>query len=408
MSETFIFECIDKIAVGKNGARNIPPEHIEKLCLLIENHAIHPNQLAVIIAGLIVKGFAPHEIPIQKILPDSLFSSFEVFCKYMNISLDARYNSIFNRLLSLQELEISEAQIIGDLLFTSSETPQFNPARVLAATILRMRYSTALEYAALYDSMMKRIKMPVYEKKMNRCALLAEPFDGSTRSYLYTPLISRLLIKNNIEAISLVGDSSGPKFGLNLKMLATEMKLNFLNTTNAAVPDSAFGSYLDVFSLSEEFSAWSNLRKQIYKRPFMATLEKFPRVFNADILILSAFHGNYPDKMIETAIHAGYSAVFVVHHGREGLLSFSVSKPVEVFYSLKNAQGKFISDKIIFSANSDLPDSRIANLNAAQNAALIRQYASQSMTDNTVFNTQADATLNGMQSIIKLIKAQDL
>ena len=171
---------------------------------------------------------------------------------------------------------------------------------------------------------------------------LSEPFNGVEKSPLITPLIALSLRDQGFYVLSLCGDSSGPKYGVTLKNIGEKLNAPFINSNQKPVlHESQWGTYLDHKALSGSWEHWRNLRKRMIKRPFMATLEKFTRVMGAGISITSAFHEPFLEKMLSLGEFAGFPINIVIRKGREGSLTFSLSKPVVIHCSVKKKSGDF-------------------------------------------------------------------
>lgn len=254
-------------------------------------------------------------------------------------------------LLDGKKLSKEEATSLGRALFDDSEPA---PLRSLAAYVLRVRYETLDEWYGLLQAQEETIDRIAFnplameaagtERKM--IVQLAEPFDGVNRSDLVTPLLARHLQKKwNICVVSQVGRSSGPKYGPNLRGLAQtlakkcgEDRAPFAQSAadvaasaaeGGIVPD--FGWYIDQETAAPALGRWINLRRTIIKRPFLATTEKYINPCAASVLIASAFHPSFTDKMFAMAEEAtDYRAVIITRRGLEGTLAFGLGKAAQV------------------------------------------------------------------------------
>src|SRR5476649_952231 len=93
--------------------------------------------------------------------------------------------------------------------------------------------------------------------------------------------------------------------------------------------------------MSKALDRWVDLRHQIIKRPFLSTLERFINPLKADILIASAFHPPYGEKMMTVAERAGFKNIIIVRNGIEGTIAFPLLRGVKVLLSAKQKDGTF-------------------------------------------------------------------
>lgn len=288
-----------------------------------------------------------------------LFSVATFYCPL----LFETYQSFFMFLLKGIPLDSNRLQsFVKDVLYktqinTSNVTHQKQTflARAFFMSNIRYRYTSIKEYEVLYDSLTDSfLKEHSFlfsntQELSNRSnIILSEPFDGINRTHLITPLIAKSLFYQGFMPLQLVGDSSGPKFICNLLDILKELKSeesvkklkDFTNTTKQL--------YINLSEYSTVLKEWRFIRGLTLKRPFLSTIEKFPRLFQSEWFISSAFHENYTDIMLSLAEHAGYSQIILIKNGREGTLSFSLSKPVEIFVS-KRKNSEYVRDTFLFS-----------------------------------------------------------
>jgi anthranilate phosphoribosyltransferase len=100
-----------------------------------------------------------------------------------------------------------------------------------------------------------------------------------------------------------------------------------------------FGFSVHQDDLSGAVARWIGIRRQTMKRPFLATLEKFWNPWDTDVLLTSAFHADFNNKMIETAELAGFRAAVVVFKGVEGSLTLSLARTTPVIATRRKSGG---------------------------------------------------------------------
>jgi len=154
-----------------------------------------------------------------------------------------------------------------------------------------------------------------------------------------------------------------------------------------------YGWVLDQKALSPALNQWVDRRRVLLKRPFLATLEKVLNPCGARVLVTSVFHITYQMKMAELALMAGFDAVVVLKRGLEGSLAPAPSRSSGVLCAVRTEKGHLFfqnfdverADFASFRTDSE-PD--ILNPTSADNAALIRKFMAQKVTDDEVFDNR--------------------
>ncbi len=211
---------------------------------------------------------------------------------------------------------------------------------------------------------------------------IAEPFDGVDHSYMITPLLGNFLTEKGYRVVHMTGQNSGPKWDMNL-----------WDILQALGKDPAYGFMAYENDMSPAFNRWNVIRRQTIKRPFMSTLERFINPYQADILIASAFHPPYGEKMMTIAKRAGFKKVIIVRNGVEGTVAFPLMRPVKML----------ISDGQEMSFENTQPvamEERIEHPKALDNARLIEQYAREGKTGNSLFDLRVRLTCAGLDKAI--------
>ncbi|CAM9806230.1 unnamed protein product [Scytosiphon promiscuus] len=281
------------------------------------------------------------------------------------------------KLLSGETLEEEEAYRLGKRIF---DVQQPSTVLCLCVQILRVRYETPAEWRGLIRAQQETLRVERFNPKVISDAYkrgqeagtkprlvvqLAEPFDGMDRGELLTPLLAQHLQKKfNVVAVSQCGRSSGPKFGQNLLDIATSMtslSTPFVHSNadmerdvesgEGGIDPPEFGWYVDQQEVSLELDAWVDLRRNIIKRPFLATSEKFINSCGASILVASAFHPSYAEKMLRCAETAtDFKACIIVRKGLEGSLGFGLARETEIVCGVRKADDSFETMSYTFGA----------------------------------------------------------
>ena len=410
-NDTAIREGIKTTGVGKKGSKSLTTEQIHEILSELKEGCVSPVEKGAFFAALTLKGFTADELLLGQAFPNINIQDPQQLAGALTSDSPSWVQNLCGQLLSGATLTLNETRKLGDYLL--SEQPGLG-ARGLVASALRVRYETPDEYEGLWQALSATIaapfKLPIPGKKL--LIQLAEPFDGVDQSYLLTPLIAQFLQQRHFRVLHLVGRNSGPKWGVTLLDIATKLKVNFLKS-NSELTDTppTFGYFLHQADLSPSIDRWVDIRRQTIKRPFLATLEKFLNPANAGILITSAFHPPYTEKMITIAERAGFPGAIVVRNGLEGGLAFNLLRPVKIMTTVRQPNGTYHRAELEFYAKAELQhplevEEKITALDINENVRLLLHYQENGTTDNPHFNWRIQASCTGIARAIELVTQQ--
>ena len=388
------------IGVGKHGSKPLPPDLLEEIYHYIKrNENIVPIQLGAFYGALMAKGPTEQE---QKLLDingrNSTLNTEELY-DYLCPDAPANMRETGIKLLNKKTLSLEESKKLGQFLFSDLPGEAF---RGMAANMLRIRYETEEEYHGLLQAIEETYTQGFQETAMapKRLIQLAEPFDGVEHSYMITPLLAQALQKEGFPVVVKMGRSSGPKLSLNTLDLYEGLESPFLRSNEelqSKLP--RFGWALDQKILSPALDEWVNRRRLIFKRPFLATLEKVLNPCKAEILITSVFHITYMEKMVTLAGMAGFSGVIVLKRGLEGSLAPSLAKASGILCAARQADGSFISqnfhaDEEDLSTFRAETDDAVEPLKLEDNLRLIQQFSDKGSTGNADFDKRVKLAIS--------------
>lgn len=407
---TPIEQGIKKVGIGKRGSKGLSPIEMEQIVSSIMERKVCDEQLGAFIGALIIKGIEGNEDVIKDILPGR-FDQFDQLVRFISPDEPTSIQSIAVNLLQGGTLCYEDALITGKYLFSDTKS---NGIKALIASILRVRYETDVEYNGLLDSMHHTInKNFLAENKAGgQRVQIAEPFDGVDHSNLITPLIANYLRVNGYQPICLAGRNSGPKFGNNLLAISEILNGTYLfdaQDLNNPTPD--FGWIARQIDLSLQLDRWVDIRHKIIKRPFLATLERFINPFKSDIMIASAFHSDYGQKMIDICKHAGFKAAVIIRCGMEGTIAFPLMRPAKVLCMVKINEQEYEQYDFDFSAKNELGinvkrEEKLTNPSIEKNCDLIREFAKSGKTNYPLFDFRVMATCAGLSKALEWINGK--
>ena len=407
-NESAIAQGIKTIGVGKKGSKPLSKELAAEILNDLKSGNVPQAAQGAFFGALMLKGVTDDEKVLGQFFPTKSFDSPATIINHLSPESPEKIKTLCAALLRGQELTKSEAIELGNFLF--SDQPG-DALRGLTASVLRVRYETADEYEGLLLSLKNFIE-PQFKKPPpagDPIVQIAEPFDGVDHSNMITPLLADYLQNLNYRVVSIGGRNSGPKFFLNLCDIANALKISqitkntdFLNTK------PRFGFFLDQKNLSKSLDRWVDIRHQTIKRPFLSTIERFVNPFDADVLIASAFHPPYGEKMLTIAERMGFKKIIVVRNGIEGTIAFPLKRSTKLLMSDININQTYTRHEIEFNAEDYFKihfevEEKLERPSLQTNTQLINEYYQKQKTGNNLFDFRVKATCIGIKQAINLM-----
>lgn len=406
-----LVDGIKIIGIGKHGSKPLPEELLQDILHYLENGEPVPIQKGAFFGALMAKGPNEKEQALIKALTGDTAADTQRLYDKLCSETPAYMKEIGVKLLDKEYLTKEEAGQLGDYLFSDEPGEAF---RGMAASMLRIRYETDEEYGGLMEAATRTYTEGFQEREKAEGSLvqLSEPFDGVEHSYMITPVLAHALQKEGYPVVVSMGSSSGPKFRLNTLDLYQEMGGGFISS-NAELrhENPPYGWALDQQILSPALDAWVERRRLIFKRPFLATLEKVLNPCHARILITSVFHITYMEKMIRLGGMAGFDGIIVLKRGLEGTLAPSLSRASGILCAARQADGSFLThtidaDEERFSRYRADADEVIGAPTAAENLMLIQKYTAQGFSGNEDFDQRAGLAISLYKSGLEWINSE--
>lgn len=399
--EPAISRGIRTVGVGKKGSHALSDQLVQEILADLKSGKVAPVAQGAFFAGLLAKGLEPQERILLSMVPGELVDTIAA-----DVPDFVRW--VCAQLLNGHTLDQKTSHDVGRFLF--SDEPG-DGARGLIASFLRVRYETDDEYEGLLQALHETL-LPAFTKPVpsgGPIVQLAEPFDGVDHSYMITPLIGHYIQSLGYWAVHMVGKNSGPKLVMNSWDIAQQLGQSAMQGSHdLAGSKPPFGWFAFQNIMSPAFDRWNMIRLQTIKRPFMSTIERFVNPFKADILIASAFHPPYGEKMVTIAERAGFKGIAIVRNGIEGSIAFTLKRPVKILVSSRQQDGCYKRDEITFEPEKFLgmmaPLEERVNPAAKDNAELIKRYYSEGSSSNQLFDWRVKATCAGLKQALDSLK----
>lgn len=405
-------EGIKLVGVGRKGSRDLPADLVDRIAAELRDGLVPEAILGAFLAGLTMKGATAAERKLNDCFDRPVLDSGEALSEFIAGGAPDTIRGLCAKLLAGQELKVDEARNLGRYLFGP------DPAEAvcgMVASLLRVRYETPDEYDGLLqsigDTFEPGFSMPAPPGRP--VINVAEPFDGVKRSHMITPLVMRYLQGAGYRVVGMCGRTSGPKYGFNLRDMADSLSATYLRG-NSELTDSdpPFGWFLDQADLSRPLDRWVDIRRAIIKRPFLATLERFVNPCGAAVMLASAFHPPYGEKMLTICERAGFPASIVIRNGMEGTIAFPLIRAARILCSVRQASGEYARHEIIFEPAKVLgrvytKEEKLASPQPEENTRLITTYLENGETDRPDFDDRVNVTCAGLGEALEWINRHD-
>lgn len=424
---------IKAVAVGKLGSKPVPPEILPDIEQELAQCGEQGNdelvwQRASFLGALFVKAeLSADEMGLlvrwcgnsakvsgrERTLGELRISAGEVLASVSDTK--GELEAFAMRLLCDERLDCTETEALGGLLLSRDGNWA---VKALIAHVMRVRHESASELAGLCVAAWRSVadRFVKRERTAHAYALIAEPYDGTITWDMLTPLVAKHLHdKYGMRVVLGVGESSGPKYGPNLRDVAGEMGIGFVRDgeqLERAFEQGAAMVAVEQSDASEGLQRWVRMRRAIVKRPGIASAEKFADVIpgRSDVFIGSAFHESYIEKMAAGAEAIGYSAYVIVGRGVEGTIGVGVGERsrTSVLCGWRAAGGGYGREQVEYRAAEDgmtsAEKARRGGASAAANASKLLAFMRAGRSADHLFDLRARATLRALDGALQLLR----
>jgi anthranilate phosphoribosyltransferase len=222
---------------------------------------------------------------------------------------------------------------------------------------------------------------------------------------MITPLIGQCVQTQGFRAVHMVGKNSGPKLIMNLWDIASVLGAKPMQSSaDLGLEKSPLGWFCYENAISPAIDRWNLVRRQTIKRPFMSTIERFINPFQADIIMASAFHPPYGEKMTTIAERLGFKGIVIIRNGIEGSIAFPLLRPVKMLLSARQKDGLYKRHEIILEPPSGVDIEQMVQPKAEDNARLIQAYIKEGTSGDRHFDLRVQATNVGLGQALQWLK----
>jgi anthranilate phosphoribosyltransferase len=271
----YLVTLLKSKGTGPTMGKSLTQDQLNSLPVLLNNEEFPPVTRATLLTALLT--LEPTEIEkkfIQTLQqnPNLLPAPLTVLLPEVHTP-QTPFESLVHKVILRQDLTAEEAQQAMEALF-DPHIPTLLKAAWLEGE--RLKRETLVENTAFYNVLWKKCQR--ITTKLPFVIDLSNGYDGFNRNLYLTPFTAMALAKKGIPCVLHGMDEVSPKKGINPHKILMEMGLNPYKSLEEAkndLEDPAIGwTYVDQSIFFPELFALKQLRIEMVKRPFIATLEK--------------------------------------------------------------------------------------------------------------------------------------
>jgi anthranilate phosphoribosyltransferase len=329
-------ELLRKKGIGPQGSKSLKAQELAELDQLMSDKSVSLTTKATMLTALLT--LEPNEdekIWLQKIKAEPEENIPAELTQFINGSGEGLIRYI-RKIISLKELSADECKVCMDLFFDTN-VPEYLKAPFLEAE--RLKRESFAENQAFFESLWNRVNHIELDTPV--LIDICDSYDGANRTRIFSPFIAALLASCGYTTYLHGLDKVAPKQGITAHQLLKYAGKNPLKSVGNVKrdlenPEVRWG-YIDQHIFFPELHAMKNMRKEMVKRPFLATFEKLLQPFQSvegNYIVTGYTHPHYKDELVAQLKRQNQCHAALVLKGAEGATQLSLGK--DTVYVLYN------------------------------------------------------------------------
>lgn len=344
--EIHLQEILRSKGIGPKGSKSISIEDAKALEAYFFDDSLSLVTKSTLLTALLLLEPLPHEKGLIEFLrneQDKLPERLKFYFKGGNHPIE----DIVLKLIDKVELNDKELEIVVDFIFEGKE--DYLKAAILEGE--RLKRETFNENLSFFKGFLSRVDA----RKMNfdqPLILLSDSFDGWLRNNIYTAFVLPVLAELGCQVYTTGMHQVAPKFGNTTCQVLKKLGFDVEMSTDKAchfLKEKGWTFFHQKTYFPELFNL-KQMRKEMVKRPFLATFEKFiPPVLdqNGQINIVAAYtHSHYKMEVVNLMKEFSFVNKFIHLKGTEATTLPKLNGEMDVV-SINNQQieeSSFIND----------------------------------------------------------------
>jgi anthranilate phosphoribosyltransferase len=358
-------ELLKKKGIGPEGSKSLKQVELFEVEQLFLNETYSLTTRATILTALLM--LPPSEAEarwlsqLQKTYTDILPSSLHFMLKHEAASNS--FEKYLCRTIEGKDLNYTEAHEAMILLLTNESVPAFQKGAFLEAQ--RLKRETFDENKAFFDVLWNYTSR--IQTDLPILIDICDNYDGFNRYNNFAPFFAAAIASCGYPCIVHGTDEVAPKFGISSKKIMEACKGNSTKspekiTAQVTTPSIGWG-YINQSDFHAPLYKLKTIRKEMVKRPFLATFEKMMqpiRAKNGNHILTGFTHAHYRTEVAEQLKTQGKSAAAIVVKGLEGSSCPPLNREtIQVIVSGDTITDQQINPKEFLSIDSDQLPSKI-------------------------------------------------
>jgi anthranilate phosphoribosyltransferase len=312
---------LKKKGIGPEGSKHLNTEDLNELSEILPLPSYSLTTKCTLLTALLILDRTPEEETFIQSLKNnfSRVLPFELHFLF-NQKIELKLGNLLLKSIQKQELTYEEAKEAMQLILYS-DTPEYIKGAFLEA--LRLKRESFTENKAFFD-----ILYASCDRVNSTVPLLidiADSYDGFERHYNISIFLAATLASLGIPTMIHGAESMAPKFGHTSLQVARMAKLKTPTTLSQAkeqIENPSIGwTYIDQSIFFPSLHQLWNMRKEMVKRPFLATFEKLLqpiRSLNGNFIVSGYTHPHYKNEVINQIATQKLASKAIIIKGLEG------------------------------------------------------------------------------------------
>ncbi|MFN3405111.1 MAG: anthranilate phosphoribosyltransferase [Cytophagaceae bacterium] len=323
-------ELLKKKGIGPQGSKSLNKDELEELKVLFHHDDVSKVTKAAMLTALLTLEPTEEEKEFLSYLHLSENNLPEHLLPFIEKGEISSFQKIINKVIRRNDLSEEESTRAMDHFFDSG-IPEFQKAAFLEAE--RLKRESFVENKSFFSYLWKKSRRLEFQGKV--LIDIADSYDGSNRTRNYSLFTAALLASAGFPVIVHGIDEVAPKFGHSshqiLKEAGKDPLLSMEKAMNCLSEKEISWCYLDQQVFFPELYQLKSMRKEMVKRPFLATFEKLLqpiRSVNGNYIVTGYTHAHYKDELVKQLKEQNMCASTMVLRGMEGSTHISMNKSV--------------------------------------------------------------------------------
>jgi anthranilate phosphoribosyltransferase len=320
-------ELLRKKGIGPEGSKSLKEDELLRLdSLLLDNQVSITTKATILTAFLLLEPTEAEKKWIYK--TKSNYHNLPKELHFFFRESSHPYSGIIHKILRSESLTEREAEKGMELLFDASIEDCYKAAFLEGERLKRESFEENKAFFSFLYSKAKRIELNI-----PLIIDICDNYDGSGRTRNFSLFTAALLGAAGFPTVVHGVDIVAPKFGYTphkiLKAAGKDPLISPEKAVQKLTSPNICWTYIDQQVYFPELYQLKKIRKEMVKRPFLATFEKLlqPLRSSAGNHIVTGFtHSHYKSEIAKQLKEQGYCKQAIVLKGSEGSSHMSLSK----------------------------------------------------------------------------------